>query len=133
MPSGKRHYRVTLADALLAHDAALQHGGLSGILNRGLIESAISRPYSGYYRSMDAKAAALLHSLARNHGFADGNKRTCLLLVHLLIDRSGYTLHDRDLARLNTDLENLIVDTAEGLLSVAQLREWMRQRLRKRR
>ncbi|MSO89334.1 MAG: hypothetical protein EXQ89_05135 [Rhodospirillaceae bacterium] len=50
-------------------------------MNIGLIESAIARPYSGYYRSIVKKAAALLESMASNHGFADGNKRTTLILV----------------------------------------------------
>lgn len=131
MPSGRRHYRVTFDDALLAHEAALEHGGLPGILNRGLIQSAIARPYSGYHRSMAGKAAVMLHSLARNHGFADGNKRTCLLLVHLLIDRSGYRLHDRNLARLNLELEQLIVDTAEGKRTPEEIEAWVKPRLRR--
>ena len=79
---------------------------------------------------MDAKAAAMLHSLARNHGFVDGNKRTCLLLVYLLLDRSGYALHDQSLARLNRELEDLIVATAEGKMAVEQIRAWLLPRLK---
>ena len=41
---------------------------------------------------MSEKAAALLHSLVLNHGFIDGNKRTALLSLHLLLDRSGYEI-----------------------------------------
>ncbi|MFN7597855.1 MAG: Fic family protein [Cereibacter sp.] len=51
-----------------------------------LIESAISRPYSGYHRSIARKSAALLHSVATNHGFVDGNKRTAWFLAMILID-----------------------------------------------
>ena len=39
-------------------------GGRGGVLNRGSIESAIGRPYSGYYRSIERKGAALIESLA---------------------------------------------------------------------
>jgi death on curing protein len=49
LPSGRAHYRVTLADALEAHDAALaQSGGRRGILNLDALQSALGRPYSGY-------------------------------------------------------------------------------------
>jgi death-on-curing protein len=74
-----RHYRVTLADALAAHDAALTFGGRAGVVSLHSIESVIGRPYSGYHRPIANKAAALLHGVIRNHGFVDGNKRTALL------------------------------------------------------
>jgi len=50
LPKGKRHYRVTLADILEAHETALEYGGAQGITNFSSIESAIGRPYTGYYR-----------------------------------------------------------------------------------
>jgi death-on-curing protein len=54
----------------MAHDYALsRYGGLPGIRDLGLIESALARPYSGYYRPIEKKAAALVHSLTLNHGF----------------------------------------------------------------
>ena len=48
-----------------------------------MLESALARPQatafgSDAYPSLDAKAAALLHSLARNHALIDGNKRLAL-------------------------------------------------------
>jgi len=67
-------------------------GGLQGVPNPHLIESALARPYTGYYPRIWQKAAALVESMARNHGFADGNKRTTLILLHTLLQRSGYTL-----------------------------------------
>ena len=84
-----RHYVITLADVIAAHDEALSYGGVEGIVSLGLIQSAIARPYSGYHRPIYRKAAALLHSLVQNHGFADGNKRTALITTLLMIDRSG--------------------------------------------
>jgi death-on-curing protein len=125
LPSGKPHYRLALSDALVAHELALARGGLPGILNLGLIESAIHRPYSGYYRRIHQKAAALVHSAARNHGFADGNKRTCLLLLLLLLDRSGYRLRGEGTAETERSVEQLIVDVAEGRMSFEELQTWM--------
>ena len=86
----RRHYRLTLADAITAHDEALTYSGRDGISSLHLIESALARPYSGYHPAIQNKAAALLHSVVGNHGFVDGNKRTAWLLVETLIHRSGY-------------------------------------------
>ena len=80
MPSGKRHYRVTMSDAHGAHDLALEYGGRPGVLDAGRIEAAINRPYSGYFRPIASKAAALFEAMANNHGFVDG-----ILLTDLLI------------------------------------------------
>jgi death on curing protein len=59
---------VTRGDALSAHAEALKYGGLDGIGNFGLIDSALARPYSGYYRKIEEKAAALVESFSTNHG-----------------------------------------------------------------
>lgn len=107
-----RHYRVTLRDVLQAHAEALTYGGTDGIRSPELIQSAIGRPYSGYYRAIHRKAAALLESLARNHGFVDGNKRTALLAVDLLIRRSGYTYASPPNA-VARRLEKLVLDVVE--------------------
>ncbi|WP_374372705.1 type II toxin-antitoxin system death-on-curing family toxin [Tabrizicola sp.] len=121
------HYRVTLADALTAHDEALTYGGRDGINSLHLIESALGRPYSGYHRSMAAKAAALLESMVGNHGFVDGNKRTAWLLVELLLARSGYSLQIPDEERL----DDFVVSVAAGETEFAQIQSWFASRLRK--
>ena len=51
------------------------------MVNEHAIQSAIARPYHGYHRLIQQKAAAPVHGIVRNHGFADGNKRTALYLV----------------------------------------------------
>ncbi|MGH8487600.1 MAG: Fic family protein [Gammaproteobacteria bacterium] len=67
----------------------MEAGGCPGILNRGLIESALARPYDGWHRLIHQKAAALVHSFVKNHGFADGNKRTALYVADLLTVGAG--------------------------------------------
>lgn len=130
MPSGKRHYRITLSDAHKAHDLALQYGGRAGILDAGRVEAAISRPYSGYFRSIASKAAALFEAIAINHGFVDGNKRTAVLLTDLLIKRSGYRLIAADSDEdLNRAVEELAVSVARGDLRLAEITHWFNQRL----
>jgi death-on-curing protein len=119
------HYRLTLADALTAHDEALTYGGRAGISSLHLIESALARPYSGYHRPMARKAAAVLHSMVGNHGFVDGNKRTAWLLVEILIDRSGYVLDIPDDERI----DDLVVAIADGQLDFDSIVGWFAVRL----
>ena len=57
-----------------------------------MVESAVARPYSGYHLRIENKAAALVESVAQNHGFLDGNKRTSVILLHTLLNKSGYEL-----------------------------------------
>jgi death on curing protein len=95
-----------------------------------LIESALGRPYSGYYRRIWQKAAALVQSMAGNHGFADGNKRTTLILLHTFISNSGYRLvpvADEDIEDV---IENVILKAARNAISVADLSVWFEARLK---
>lgn len=109
-----------------AHEDALAFGGLHGIRDIGLIQSAIARPYSGYHRPIYSKAAALTHSLAKNHGFVDGNKRTALLVLTLFLDRSGYQFKK---GTVDSDIEVMILDVVQNDMSFKELVDWFRGRL----
>jgi death-on-curing protein len=131
LPSGKRHHRLTLAEALSAHERALQTGGLNGILNIEMIESALARPYNGYYRTIERKAAALVESMSTNHGFADGSKRTTVILTHLLLSKSGYRVHITDGRSLDAAMEDLVVSVVLHELTFEQLVDWFEKHLRR--
>lgn len=121
-----------MADALSAHERALTFGGRPGIPNLHLVESAIQRPYSGYYKPIARKAASLVESMATNHGFTDGNKRTTLILLHLLVSRSGYeivSVHDQHGPAV--EVEDMILDVVNHELDFDALVEWFRNRLHK--
>lgn len=122
------HYQITLGDVLEAHEAALRFGGAPGILDLGRVEAAIGRPYAGYYRTLPAKAAALLQSLVRNHGFVDANKRTALLCVYLFITRSGWRFHQN--RTIPDHFERLIIRVANNDLPLRMIRVWFERRLR---
>jgi death-on-curing protein len=122
---------VTFADALFAHKTALDRsGGLDGIRSSDLIQSAIARPYMGYCRSIEKKSAALIESVAKNHGFVDGNKRTALLLAQLFLQRSGY-----EMTALPGDTEatpaDMVEDVVTRKLVPAQLLQWLKDRIRR--
>jgi death on curing protein len=93
---------------------------------------ALGRPYSGYYRPIAKKAAALVESMATNHGFVDGNKRTTLLLTITLLERSEYDLVSPEPnGDIDVELEELIVAVADGQLNVGQITEWFKARIRR--
>jgi death-on-curing protein len=83
----------TLEEALYLHDVLIQRfGGKNGVLDKGLLESALARPRSGYYRSLSEQAAALMQSLAMNHPFVDGNKRVAFALTAVFLRINGVKL-----------------------------------------
>lgn len=127
----KKHYRLTLADALSAHERALRTGGRDGVPNPGLVESAICRPYSGYYPHIWQKAAALAQSMSGNHGFTDGNKRTTLILLHTLIANSGYRLKPLNNEDIERALEDIIVLASSGATPIQLLLDWFQARIEK--
>lgn len=114
---------------MIAHDLALAYGGLQGIRDLGAIEAAVARPYCGYYRSIAKKAAALVQSLASNHGFIDGNKRTALLMMNLLLLRSGFQLRGDSEQRVNADAEDMIVALVEHRMSFDEVVIWLEKRI----
>lgn len=75
-----------MQDILGLHQRQLQQfGGAPGVRDAGLIEAALARPRSGYYRDLIEEAATLWESLTLNCGFIDGNKgvgfaATCIFL-----------------------------------------------------
>ena len=115
------HYPLTVEDALAAHERALACGGVRGVINLGSIESAISRPYSGYHRTIYRKAAALTESMVGNHGFADANKRTTVILLHLLLEQSGHRLRASAVCGA---IQEMVLGVARNELSFDDLVRW---------
>lgn len=105
---------LTLAE--LVHIAERATGGKVQVRDAGLLESAAARPQatafgSDAYPDLDSKAAALLHSLARNHALVDGNKRLALAAVIAF-----YGMNGRRLTLTNDAAYDLVVQVAAGQL-----------------
>ena len=100
----------------LLHVAARTLGGDPAVRDLGLLESALARPHASAfgkdaYRSIHEKAAALLHSLARNHALVDGNKRLALAATIAF-----YGMNGRRLTLTNDQAYELVIDVASGRL-----------------
>jgi len=102
-----------------------EHGGLDGIRDKGLLESALGNPknlhhYGEPKPSVAQIAASYAYGIARNHPFLDGNKRTAFVVCELFLGLNG--------AKLNADMHekyNMFISLAEGKTSEAQLAEWI--------
>jgi death on curing protein len=88
-----RRIYPTLQEAIETQKILIdEYGGLHGIRNRGLLESAVFRARSGYYRDVFEEAAALMESLAGNQAFLDGNKRTAFVIADAFLRINGHYL-----------------------------------------
>jgi len=115
-----------------AHIIAIHHelierfGGLHGIRDEALLESAIGRYQSGYYADRVEEAAALMESLGGNHPFIDGNKRIAVTAAFVFLAVNGYDVSVE---------EDAAFEFIDGLFkahefSFARLESWLRKHAR---
>lgn len=82
---------LTIGEVLEIHHQQIDtYGGVQGIRDTALLESAVFRPQIGYYNSIAEEAAALMESLANNHPFLDGNKRVAFAAAHTFLLVNGF-------------------------------------------
>ena len=120
-------------DHLTAEDLLeIAEGVVDGVQVRdvGLLASAAGRPATTVfgeeaYPELADKAAALLHSLARNHPLADGNKRLAWSAARVLC-----LLNGSDIVMDVDDAERMVLAAAAGELDAAALSTTVRQHLR---
>ncbi|CBW74657.1 Death ON curing protein [Mycetohabitans rhizoxinica HKI 454] len=122
-------WRWVRADLIYAvHDRQLaEHGGLDGVRDIGAVESALAQPQNlDTYGEADvaALAAAYAYGLARNHGFADDNKRTAWIAARLFLADNGYRMQFDP-----ADAVRTMEGVASGEIDEGQLAAWFRQRV----
>ena len=89
---------LTTAEVLRLHDMQLDRfGGLAGIRDPGLLESALAMPSASFggeylHRGIFEMAAAYLLHIARDHPFVDGNKRVALHSAIVFLRLNGFRL-----------------------------------------
>lgn len=116
---------------LAMHERQLaEHGGSSGVRDEKLLESALARPRQLFADGdpppdLADLAAGLAFGLARNHPFADGNKRTAAVACETFL-----ALNDGELEADNVELYPLYIALAEGALKEKAFAAWLRQHIR---
>ena len=121
-------YWLDARDALAIHDRQIaEHGGIAGVRDERLLDSALARPINQWHYGLDdaaALAAAYAFGIARNHPFADGNKRTAWVSARLFLALNGHILEF-----VQQDAIETVISLAAGELSEEELADWFRQHL----
>jgi death-on-curing protein len=112
---------------MAVHERLLaEFGGLSGIRDHGLLESALHRPENLFlYEKPDVfdLAAAYAFGIVKNHPFVDGNKRTGFIVAAVFLETNGKRL-------LATEIESTIttLGLAAGSISEKEFGRWLKQK-----
>jgi death on curing protein len=122
---------LQIADVLEIHQILIDLlGGMPGIRDEGLLESALSQPQATFFGELlhptiHAQAAAYLYHMAKNHPFLDGNKRTAYGAMETFLRLNGYTI---DLS--NEQAYNMVVQVAQGEMSKEALSSLLGQHIK---
>jgi death-on-curing protein len=113
------------AVVLAVHDQQIaEHGGIDGVRDMGLLESALARPVQlEAYGDPDVfdLAATYAHGIARNHPFVDGNKRTAYVVCMLFL-----RLHGFQVKAPGPDRVILFERLGKGEIQQEELAAWLR-------
>jgi death-on-curing protein len=118
---------IKKATILAAHAEVLaEYGGLEGIRDEGLLESALARPRNvftyGGVNDFHKLAAFYAIGIAHNHPFVDGNKRAAFIAMALFLAANGLRLTANQVDATNTFLE-----VAAGKLNEDELTAWIQK------
>lgn len=113
-------------------DQLREHGGLPGVRDENVLESALARPQQKWHYAdatdVPTLAAAHTFGLVKNHPYRDGNKRIGFLAMATFL---GINAHELDATDAEVVAEILAV--ADGSVSEDGLADWIRQHVVKRR
>lgn len=115
---------------LMLHSMLIaKFGGMDGLRDEGLLESAINTPFQTFdgrelYPTVVEKAARLGYGLIHNHPFMDGNKRIGTHTMLVFLDINNITLsYEED------DLIDTILRVASGDMNSGELLEWLKSHI----
>ena len=115
---------IEVAVVLAIHDEQLaEHGGHTGVRDRGLLDTALSRARNAHAdgeQSLARLAATLAFGISRHQPFLDGNKRMSLVVAELFLDLNGLKLTASD-----ADCVTTFLALAAGDLPEPRLAEWI--------
>lgn len=112
-------------------DMLLTHGGMPGLRDENLLESALARPIQRFAyepkADLPSLAAAYGYGLARNHPYNDGNKRVAFVVMAVFLGLNGFRFTASE-----SDVVTTIVALAAGEIDEEGLADWVRLHTAKR-
>ncbi|HZL70457.1 MAG TPA: type II toxin-antitoxin system death-on-curing family toxin [Candidatus Limnocylindrales bacterium] len=127
-----KRLRWLTAKAVLAihEELIVRYGGVSGLRDDGLLESAVARPQNlvayGQKISVASLSAAYAWGLLRNHPFVDGNKRTALAAMVVFLELNGW-----ELGCSEAEETAMVLRAAAGEITERAWTEWVRRSTKK--
>jgi len=108
-------------------DLLQRYGGLPGLRDRNLLESALAQPKMTIsakfvHKTLFDKAAAYGFHLCKNHPFVDGNKRVAFVTMDIFLQKNGW-----EIVALEEDAYSTMIALASGKLSKVQLSSWLKE------
>ncbi len=115
---------ITARIARAVHDRMLaEFGGLSGVRDEGLMESALARPQNVFHYGEEVGlfqlAASYCYGVVRNHPFIDGNKRTGFVVARVFLLLNGMSF-----SPAQGEPTQMIRALAAGEIGEAKLEQW---------
>ena len=114
------------------NDQLREHGGLPGIRDENVLESALALPQQKWHyvdrTDLPMLAAAYAFGFVKNHPYRDGNKRIGFLAMVTFLG-----LNDRDLVATDAEVVAEVLALADGSVSEEALADWIREHRAKRR
>ncbi|SCY37034.1 type II toxin-antitoxin system death-on-curing family toxin [Flavobacterium caeni] len=123
---------ISLKEVEIIHNILIdKFGGSKGIRDLGLLESALARPFATFdnndlYPNPVDKAAAILESIAINHPFIDGNKRTAYTLMRLILLEYQF-----DIMASQDEKYDLVILVSTGDYRFDEIKNWIELNLEK--
>ncbi len=117
---------ITAEQIIRLHNALIEAtGGLDGIRDLNLLESALASPMQTFdseelFPSVTDKAARLAYGLTKNHPFVDGNKRIGAHAMLVVLKLNGISL-----SYMQKELSDIFLELASGEASFEELRIWI--------
>jgi death-on-curing protein len=109
-------------------DQLREHGGLAGIRDENVLESALARARNkwGYDKKSDLSvlAAAYGYGIATSHPYRDGNKRIAFLAMIIFLGLNG-----RELSASEAEVVTTMLGVADGHVSETELAKWLKTRI----
>lgn len=111
----------TYGDLLNKHNEVIRKsGGTMGVFNENLLRGFIEFiQNNAYYPSFEEKLSHLVFSIAKNHGFCDGNKRTAIIAGAFFLELNAFDQFIIDAFIKN--MEGIILLTVQGFINKEQL------------
>ena len=117
---------LTVDEVIKIHGRLIEKtGGLDGLIDRGLLESAVFSISSGFgeievYPTVEEKAARIAFGIVNNHAFLDGNKRIGMLSMLMIL-----RLNQVNIKYTQRELIALGLGVADGSIGYDEILDWI--------